>query len=387
MKSFIDEVRAIDLLKQLVRIDSVNPSLVLGAKGEAEIAEYLSDWMRSLGLKTHLDTVTPGRCNAVGVLKGVGGGKRLMLNGHTDVVGADYMTMPPFEPVIKEGKMYGRGTFDMKGGLVSSLAALKAVIDSGVELKGDVVVAAVCDEEYASIGTEHAAANYPVDAAIIGEATSLQILRCHKGFAWVEVETRGLAAHGSAWNKGVDAVVKMGKVLSGLEQLDADLKKKTHPLMGPASVHASIIEGGLELSTYPDKCILRLERRLISGEDRKTVEQEMEFLLNSIAEADPKFKASYDISFYRGSMDVPESSEINQVLKECSKELLGFTPVFVGSGGWLDTQILWERGTPAVSYGPTGDGAHAAVEWVDLESVIDAAKVQELAIRHFCGES
>ncbi|MCX6641824.1 MAG: M20/M25/M40 family metallo-hydrolase, partial [Candidatus Bathyarchaeota archaeon] len=177
MKSFIDEVRAIDLLKQLVRIDSVNPSLVPGAKGEAEIAEYLSGWMRSLGLKTYLDAAAPGRCNAVGVLKGVSEGKRLMLNGHTDVVGADYMTMSPFEPVIREGKMYGRGTFDMNGGLVSSLAALKAVIDSGVELKGDVVVAAVCDEEFASIGTEHAAANYPVDAAIIGEATNLQILR------------------------------------------------------------------------------------------------------------------------------------------------------------------------------------------------------------------
>jgi acetylornithine deacetylase len=231
------------------------------------------------------------------------------------------------------------------------------------------------------------AVNYPVDAAIVGEATNLQILRCHKGFAWVEVETRGLAAHGSSWNTGVDAVIKMGKVLNGLEQLEADLKKKTHPLMGPASVHASIIEGGLELSTYPDKCVLSLERRLISGEDRKTVEQEMEVLLNRIAEADPKFKASYDITFYRGSMDVPESAEINQVLKQCGKDLLGFTPVFVGGGGWLDTQILWERGTPAVSYGPTGDGAHAAVEWVDLESVIDAAKVQELAIRRFCGEA
>jgi len=197
-KTHVDEGAALRLLGELVKINSVNPSLVPGAPGEAEIAEYLADYMRSLGLESSVDEVKPGRWNAVGVLKGSGGGRDLMLNGHTDTVGVDYMTIEPFNPVVKEGRMYGRGAYDMKGGLVSSLAAVKALVDSGAELMGDLVVAAVCDEEYASVGTEKLMEKTRVDAAIVGEASSLMIVRCHKGFAWIDVESRGVAAHGSA---------------------------------------------------------------------------------------------------------------------------------------------------------------------------------------------
>ena len=384
-KSGVETKAAAELLKELVKIDSVNPTLVPGAKGEEEIAEYVAQWLKALGLKAKVDRIEPKRANAVGTLKGAGGGKNLMLNGHIDTVGYDYMTIEPLKPVIKDGRMYGRGTYDMKGGLVASLAALKAVIDSGIQLRGDVLVAGVCDEEYASIGTERLMEKTRFDAAIIGEPSALQIERCHKGFAWIDVETKGLAAHGSMWETGVDAIAKMGKVLTGLEAVDAKLKRKKHPLVGPASVHAGIIKGGLELSTYPDKCLLQIERRLIPGEVRKDVEAEMEALLGGIAEKDPKFKASYDITFYRGSMDVPESSEICQTIVACSKEAIKLTPTFIGGAGWMDTQIMWDKGIPAVAYGPAGEGAHAAVEWVDLDSVFDAAKVQELVIRRFCG--
>jgi len=384
-KSRVDEKAATELLKELIKIDSVNPSLVPGAKGEAEIAEYVADWLTALGLKAKVDRIEVKRCNAVGVLKGAGDGRSLMLNGHIDTVGYDYMTIDPLKPVVKDGKMYGRGTFDMKGGLVASLAALKAVVDSGTQLRGDVVVAAVCDEEYASIGTERVMEKTRMDAAIVGEPSALQIERCHKGFAWIDVETKGLAAHGSMWQVGVDAIVEMGKVLTGLKALGAKYQKRKHPLVGPASVHASIIKGGLELSTYPDKCLLQIERRLIPGEKRKDVEEEMEALLKGIAEKDPKFTASYEITFYRGSMDVPETSDICQTIVACSKEAIKLTPAFIGGSGWLDTQIIWGKGIPAVAYGPAGDGAHAAVEWVDLDTVMDAAKVQELVLRRFCG--
>ncbi len=384
-KSTVDEKAATELLKELVKIDSVNPSLVPGAKGEEEIAEYVAQWLKALGVKAKVDKIEKTRCNAVGILKGSGGGKSLMLNGHIDTVGYDYMTIDPLKPVVKDGKMYGRGTFDMKGGLVASLAALKAVVDSGTQLRGDIVVAAVCDEEYASIGTERVMEKTHVDAAIVGEPSALQIERCHKGFAWIDVETKGLAAHGSMWQVGVDAITEMGKVLTGLESIGSKLQKRKHPLVGPASVHASTIKGGLELSTYPDKCLLQIERRLIPGEERKDVEDEMETLLKDIAEKDPKFKASYEITFYRGSMDVPETSDICKTIVACSKEAIKLTPAFTGGSGWLDTQIIWGKGIPAVAYGPAGDGAHAAVEWVDLDTVMDAARVQKLVLRRFCG--
>jgi acetylornithine deacetylase len=386
VQSYVDENETVELLKSLVRINSVNPSLVEGAPGEMEIAEHIAEFMREIDLRTRVEEVAPERPNVVGVLKGSGEGPTLMLNGHMDTVGVDYMEINALEPVVKDGRMYGRGTYDMKGGLTAILAAVKAVLDSGTELKGDVVVAAVCDEEYASIGTERLVEEVRADAAVVGEPTGLQILIAHKGFAWIDVETKGVAAHGSLWEVGVDAIVKMGKVQVGLESLQGDaLMKREHEMVGPPSIHASIIQGGRELSTYPDRCRLQVERRLIPGETREDVDAEMRGLLASIREEDPKFDAMYEITFFRGPMEVSPDEKICIVLRRCSREIRGVEPGFVGGTGWLDTQIIWEHGTPVVAFGPCGSGAHAAVEHVEIDSVIDNAKILERAILTLCG--
>lgn len=384
MVTHVDPTKLTELLKDMVKIDSVNPSLVPGAAGEAEIASYLKDWMESVGLVTELVEVEPGRPNVIGTLSGSGGGKSLMLNGHTDVVGVDYMTIDPFDPVIKEGKLYGRGSFDMKGGLASSMAAVKAIVDSGDQLRGDVIIAAVCDEEFASIGTEHLMKETVVDAAIISEPTFFNVQVAHKGFAWIDVTTHGVAAHGSDFGRGVDAIAKMGHVLIGVEAIQNILGETKHSLVGPGSIHASIISGGVELSTYPDRCKLEAERRLIPGETREDVEAEMEGLLQSLREGDPKFKADYEITFYRGSMEISPDEEICKVLKQGSLEVLGKEPQWVGGSGWMDTQIIHGKGIPAVAFGPIGFGAHGAEEWIDLNSVHKAAEVQEYVIRKFC---
>jgi acetylornithine deacetylase len=178
--------------------------------------------MRAIGLKTQVYEVKPGRVNAVGTLKGSGGGRVLMLNGHTDTVGIEYMEIDALDPKIQEGKMYGRGTNDMKGGLASILTAAKSITDSGKVLKGDLVIAAVCDEEFASIGTEAVVNEIRADAAIVCEPTDFQILVAHKGFAWIDIETIGNAAHGSAWQIGVDAIAKMGRVQVGIEEYEKE---------------------------------------------------------------------------------------------------------------------------------------------------------------------
>jgi acetylornithine deacetylase len=384
--SRIEAPDTLELLSDLVKINSVNPSLVPGAPGEAEIAEYIGDYMRGLGLETEIEEVAPGRVNAVGTMKGTGGGPTLMLNGHTDTVGIHYMEIDPLDPVVKEGKMYGRGTNDMKGGLASILSAVKAITDSGVDLKGDLVVAAVCDEEYASIGTERLMESVKVDSAIVCEPTEFQVTVAHKGFAWIDIETRGIAAHGSAWQIGVDAIAKMGKVQVGLESLQEEsLMKRSHKLVGPPSIHSSIIEGGRELSTYPDRCKLQVERRLIPGETKGDVEAELDNLLGSIGDIDPKFDGGYEITFFRGPLEVATDSEICRVLVECSKEVKGETPYFTGSSGWMDTQIIARTGAPAVAFGPVGSGSHAAVEYVEIDSVLEAARVLEKTVRRFCG--
>jgi len=383
----IDRNTLTQTLKDMVAIDSVNPSLVQGAAGETEIADYLEQWMNAHGLDTKRYDVQPGRPNVVGVLRGTGGGKTLLLNGHIDTVGVDYMTIPPFNPVTKEGRLYGRGSFDMKGGLAASMAAVKTIIDEGTALKGDVILAAVCDEEYASIGTEHLMKDTTADAAIVGEFTAGNIQIAHKGFAWIDVETHGVAAHGSLHRVGVDAIAKMGHVLTGLEELGRQLEETEHPLVGPGSVHASTIEGGSELSTYPASCRLQVERRLIPGEEREDVEAEMKALIESLTMADPKFKADYTITFYRGPMEIPPDEEICRVLREGSRKLLGKTPDYVGGTGWMDTQIIYSKGIPAVAHGPDGYGAHAKEEWVDLQSVYETAQIHWYAIKEFCGEA
>ena len=386
VKTHVDEPETIEVLKKLVRINSVNPSLVEGAPGESEIAAYVADYIQEIGLKTKIEDVKPGRTNVVGFLKGTGGGPALMLNGHMDTVGIDYMEIDPLDPVVKDGRLYGRGSCDMKGGLAAILSAVKAIVDSGVELRGDLVVAGVCDEEYASIGTERLMEEVKVDAAVVGESTELQVLVAHKGFAWIDVETRGVAAHGSLPNVGVDAIAKMGKVLVGIEGLqEGPLQRKRHDLVGSPSIHASIIQGGRELSTYPDYCKLQVERRMIPGETAEDVDAEMRKLLASLAKKDSKFKGAYRITFVRGPMEVPSDSEICRILHGSAREVTGYEPLFIGGGGWLDTEIIWKHGTPAVAFGPTGSGAHAAVEYVELDSVVDAAKIFELTTLRYCG--
>ena len=265
-----------DLLAGLVAVDSTNPDLVPGGAGEADIAAFAAAWLERAGLEVSLEEAAPGRPNVIARAVGSGRGREgrsLLLNAHMDVVGVEGMT-DPFTPRIEAGRLYGRGAFDMKGGLAAIMLAAARVAGAG--LRGDVIVTAVCDEEYASLGSEAIAARVWADAAIVTEPTGLDVCVAHKGFLWLEIETEGVAAHGSRPDLGVDAIAAMGNILTGLEQLARTLSAgRSHPLLGPGSIHASLIEGGRELSSYPDRCRLSVERRTIPGESRELVERQV----------------------------------------------------------------------------------------------------------------
>jgi acetylornithine deacetylase len=369
------------LLEALVRTDSRNPSLVPGAPGEAEIAQRLRTVLQSWGLETEIIESVPGRPSVVARRPGRGGGKSLLLNGHLDVVGVEGMVHPPFDAAIRDGRMYGRGTSDMKGGVAAMCAALARLPD----LDGDVIVAAVCDEEWQSVGTASILrAGIRADAAIVTEPTGLAIMPAHKGFVWAELQTLGRAAHGSRWDLGVDAIRHAGAVLRELDTVDAALAARTHPLLGRASLHASTIEGGTGMSTYPDRCTIRVERRTLPGETTSDVQAELGQALWRASTGRPEFASELHILFAQPPSDVAIDSPLVKALSGVLSER-GLSTGPVGMSAWTDAALLNEAGIPAICFGPGDMGlAHAAEEYIELAQVERATEVLVAFAERWC---
>jgi acetylornithine deacetylase len=370
------------LVGELVAIDSVNPDLVPGGAGEMEIARFVAAWLQHAGVEARIDEVAPGRANVIGVARGRGGGRTLLLNGHTDTVGHEGCERP-LEPRVEGDRLYGRGGFDMKGGVAAALWACAQAVELG--LAGDVVVAAVCDEEFASIGTQAVAQQVQADAAIVTEPTALEVCVAHKGFAWLEIEIAGRAAHGSQPQLGVDAIAKAGRVLTGIEDLGRRLGGDAgHPLLGAGSLHASLIEGGQELSSYPERCLVQLERRTVPGESAETVERQVRELVAEAARADPELRAHVRTTLVRPPFEIAADSQIVRLVGRHAERALGLAPPVIGWAAWMDSAILDQAGIPTVIFGPGGEGAHEAVEWVDLASVERCADVLLAVATEFC---
>lgn len=373
----------VEVLSALVAIDSVNPNLVPGGAGEGEIAAYVARWLERAGLEVSLQETAIGRPNVIGIARGTGGGRSLMLNAHMDTVGLGGPD-GALAPRVEGDRLYGRGSFDMKGSLAAIMLAGAALAKSPP--RGNVLITAVTDEEYASIGTQAIVRDYRADAAIVTESTDLQTLIAHKGFVWAEIETFGVAAHGSRLREGVDAIAKMGPVLTGLADLDRRLRAgRRHPLVETASVHASLIEGGIELSTYPDRCRLQIERRTIPGETAAQVEGELNAIVAAAGKDDPAFRAEVRMGIVREPFGIAGDAEIVRLTRQASKAVTGQDALFTETVGWMDAALLSAVGIPTVVYGPTGVGAHASSEWVDLPAVERCRRVYLAVARAFCG--
>ena len=295
-------------------IDSVNPSLAPGAAGEAAVARRIAGELESIGLRVEVTEAVPGRPNVVGVLEGRAPGRSLMFCGHTDTVGVSGM-LHPFAAEIRDGRLYGRGAQDMKGGVAAMIGAVRRIAESGGLARGQVIVAAVIDEEHASIGADALVAKWRADAAVVTEPTSLDIAVAHKGFQWIALETRGRAAHGSRPLEGRDAILRMGRVLARLEALDRRLQRgPSHPLLGTASLHASLIEGGHELSSYPSRAVLQLERRTLPGEPADVARVEADTILGDLTREDPEFEGEVRMVFGRDAYEIDAGSQLPALL-------------------------------------------------------------------------
>ena len=354
-----------------------------GGGGEAEIANAIAATLRRGGLDVEIQEVAAGRSNVIGILEGRQQGRSLMLCGHMDTVGVAGMDAP-FDPVQKDGRIYGRGSQDMKGGLASMIAAILRIAENGGLAAGRMLLAAVVDEEYASIGADALVTKWKADAAVVGEPTDMKIAVGHKGFEWVEITTEGVAAHGSRPADGRDAIMRMARVLARLEKLDHEIQsRKPHPIHGTGSLHASLINGGRELSTYPDWCTLQMERRTIAGEPNRCAFLEVEKILDDLKSEDPEFKASAKFLFSRPPYLTPEDHDLPQMIGALVAGR-GMKPVRGGMTFWTDAAILGEAGIPSIVFGPRGAGLHSTLEYVFEEDVLACRDILIELATGFC---
>lgn len=381
----IDETYLTGMTQELVRINSINPSLTPEGKGEAEIGAYLAEKLGDLGLAVTTTEIAPGRVNVVGTLKGSGGGRSLLLNAHLDTVGVEGMSIDPFGGEIRDGRLYGRGAQDMKASLAAMIAAAKAIVDAGITLKGDLLITGVADEEYRSIGTEALVQQVSADAAIVTEPTDMHISCAHRGFIWYDVETIGRAAHGSRYSEGIDANMRMGRFLAELDKLEQELlTRKGHELTGPPSLHAARLEGGKEVSIYADHCLLQIERRTAPGETVEGTTIELQEIIDRLAAQDSTFKATVAPIFWRSPFEVDSGAPIVKILDQALGSRIGHHPVHTGQTFWTDAALLAGADIETVLLGPKGCGLHSAEEWVDLESVVDLAYVLAETAINYC---
>lgn len=370
----------LDLLDALVRIDSVNPGLDQAGAGEAEIAAFVAAWGRDARLRTQVVEGTPGRPSVI--LRGGGntGGRRLLLCGHLDTVGLAG-TRDALTPRIDGDRLYARGAYDMKAGLAAALIACRDAALTGID--GEVIVAAVADEELASLGIQEVLTQLDpagIDAAVVTEPTERQVGTAHRGFVWTEVTVTGVAAHGSRPHLGADAILAAGHHLVAFDELDQQLRGRPHSFLGPGNLHASLISGGTEESTIPDRCVFTVERRTLPGETLERVEADVADLLERCRPADPRLNVTARTVLHRPPMETPTAAPLAQTLLAAAGPGTTVAPMSY----WADSAFLSAAGIPTVLYGPEGEGAHADIEWVSRSGTIAAATVLTHFTEDFC---
>ncbi len=366
------------LLEALVSVNSVNPALVPGAPGEGAVAEVVRRGMTEARLEVSIEEAAPGRPNVIGVLDGRDPGPAVMFCGHIDTVGVDGMT-EPFRPRVEGDRLYARGAQDMKGGVAAMIAAASILAQSWT--RGRLIVAAVADEEHLSLGAEALVRTWRADMAVVTEPTDLRLAVGHKGFAWLEVAVRGRAAHGSRPLEGRDAILRMGRMLSALDTLDRDLQARPPvPFQGTASLHASSVAGGRELSVYPDLCTLQYERRTVSGEDADVVTREAQTILDRLRREDPEFEATLRPLAYRPAYTVDAAHPLPRAISQSLRQA-GLDAEPTGMSFWTDAAVLAGAGIPAVLFGPGGAGLHSISEYVNIPDLTVCRDVLVDAVR------
>ena len=376
------------LLCDLVRIDSVTPWLIPGGAAEANVQQFIADWMADLpGVETWTEEVAPGRPNLFAKLPGAGGGPTLMLNSHADTVGYANWRERALVPERRGENLIGLGAADDKSSCAIGMLALRSLVERGVRLKGDLIVATTVDEEGASIGTIHMLERHRPDAILVLEPEGLdRIVVEHQGFGWVDIIVHGRAAHGSDPDMGIDAIAYMGEVLAGLAELDATgFGRGEGGLSGRTVYHTSTIRGGTDYATYPSSCVLGIEIGTQPGEHLSDRIAEIEAIFARIRERHPDFRGEVREQINRNPFMPTGYEQLFDAIVAAAEPVLGYRPVAAGLNAWGDSGLCGEAGIPTLCYGVLGGNYHAPDEWVSMPEMVAAVTIVENAIERFCG--
>ena len=378
----IDRAELVELARCLIRFETVNPPA-----DDRGIAQYLGDYLERMGLRVRVDNIGENRRNVVGVWKGKADHPTLLLNGHLDVVPpGEGWTVDPFEGVIKDGRLYGRGAVDMKAGIASMVSALQAMLQSGYEPRGTIILAAVADEEVDQTGTRYLGEiGLKADYALVAEPTSLKPMIAHKGRMILEVSTLGKTAHAAMPEQGVNAIDKMARVLEATQKEGAALQKRTHPILGKPTLTVTTIQGGSAINSVPDRCQLTLDRRYLPDEKPEEIMEGLQRQLAALSAHDEAIQWELKLLKHAPPLASSIDNPLVSVLRKAVIEVCGEDP---GVGGLLattDAGVLWaELGIPTVVCGP-GDlyQAHKPDENISLDELVQAARVYARVIGEF----
>jgi acetylornithine deacetylase len=349
----------VTLTTELASINSVNPTLVETAPGEAEVGDYVKQWMERRGWEVSVEWPTPGRPNIIGIIAG-GNGPTLMINAHLDTVGGSGADS---HIGVETDRLVGRGVLDTKGGLAAALIAGASLGDDPPP--GDIVIAAVCDEEAGSIGTEHLLQSLTADAVIVIEPTDLNAIIGHRGFGVMKLTSHGRSAHTAHREEGHNAIDPVLIVLQDLRQLDADFAKRPpHPTLGSATIQVSCIEGGTELYTVPDKCTVSIELRTVPETDKADIDAVVACVERSRPHC---VKLEHEWLVVRDPFQIAPTEPIAAAVMASSHP---GRCEFATAPFWTEAALFAERQIPAVVFGPGGGGIHSSTEWVRISDLI-----------------
>lgn len=375
-KGLAEEAELVRLLCELVSIESVNPSLKGGERGEGALAGYVSDYMARLGLEVESQPVLPGRANVLGRLKGSGPG--LLLEAHMDTVTLEPMA-EALVPRVRDGRVYGRGACDTKASLAAMLYSLKLLREHAAGDHAAVLLAATVDEEVTFQGVLALANSRPEAAgAVVGEPTDLVPVIAHKGVVRWRIRTVGRAAHTSKPEEGNNAIYQMVEVIRALhEQIEPRLAGRAHPFAGAPSICVSVIQGGLQINIIPPECVIEVDRRTVPGETHEQVLAEIDHALDEIRRREPTFIIERqdpmvaDWPLYTS----PDSMIVRAAVDAC-RAVRG--PVEPGAAPYgTDASKLSELAhIPSLVLGPGSiTQAHTDDEWVSVEQLVRAAEI------------